>query len=111
AGTLNGLGAKALVVGGVADHVHVLFSLNSTHCVADLVRETKKASSAWGKNRYEGFAWQSGYAAFTIHAKAIPTVASYIARQEQHHATLSSADELRQLLAEFDVAYDPQFFE
>lgn len=44
-GTLRGLGATLLAVGGVADHVHLLVGIRTTHAVADLVRETKKAST------------------------------------------------------------------
>lgn len=46
-GTLSGLDAKPMIVGGVADHIHLLASLRATYAVADLVREVKKASSAW----------------------------------------------------------------
>src|SRR6185369_14552224 len=57
AGTVRDLGASAYAVGGVADHVHILAAIKSTHCVADLVRETKKASRAWARERYDRFSW------------------------------------------------------
>ena len=46
-GSLNGLGGFGQGVGGVADHVHLLTGLKATHCLADVVREIKKASSVW----------------------------------------------------------------
>ena len=46
-GTARGLGGFPEGIGGVADHVHILAGLKSTHCVADFLRELKKASSAW----------------------------------------------------------------
>ena len=45
-GVVKHHGAVPLAVGGVADHVHILVSMKATACVADLVRETKKAVSA-----------------------------------------------------------------
>ncbi len=46
-GTIRGMGGFTEGVGGVADHVHLLFGLKATHCVADVVRDLKKGSSAW----------------------------------------------------------------
>ena len=44
-GTIRGLGGVPESVGRVADHVHLLVGLKATHCLADFVRELKKASS------------------------------------------------------------------
>jgi hypothetical protein len=46
-GTVRGLEGVPLQVGGVEDHVHLLFGLKTTHCLADFARELKKASSVW----------------------------------------------------------------
>lgn len=35
-GTLRGLGAHSVIVGGVADHVHILVGLRPTHRLADV---------------------------------------------------------------------------
>ena len=110
AGTVNGLGAKAMIVNGVEDHIHVLASLKSTHCVSDLVRETKKASSSWAAAKSHDFAWQTGYAAFSVGAPELQKVTQYIARQREHHTHLSSSDELRALLVEHGIEIDERFF-
>jgi REP element-mobilizing transposase RayT len=48
-----------LKIGGVEDHVHVLFGLKTVHCIADFVRELKKASSVWASENHEReFEWQ-----------------------------------------------------
>src|SRR5438309_2324700 len=67
-GTISGLGGFPQAVGGVADHVHVLVGLKATHCLADVLRELKKASSVWVHEAIglQEFAWQEGYAAFTV---------------------------------------------
>src|SRR5687768_3049380 len=46
-GTVRGLGGHPEKLGGVEDHVHLLFGLKATHCLADFMRELKKASSLW----------------------------------------------------------------
>ena len=46
-GTIRGLGGFPEGVGGVADHVHLLVGLKATHCLSDVMRELKKASSTW----------------------------------------------------------------
>lgn len=111
AGTAEGLGAQSLAVGGVVDHVHVLMGIRAAHAVADLVREIKKASSIWAAERYAGFAWQTGYGAFAVSPRDVDMVRKYIARQEEHHRTISSADELRAILEQFGVPFDERYFE
>src|SRR6266567_1663735 len=66
-GIISSLGGFSLGVGGIADHVHLLVGLKATHCLADVMRELKKASSAWIHEQIgpPSFAWQEGYAAFT----------------------------------------------
>lgn len=110
-GAIKGLGAKSMIVGGVADHVHILASLKTTQAVADLVREIKKSSSLWAVARHKGFAWQTGYAAFSVSVDNVPAVQTYIANQETHHLKLSSSDELRRLLSAHGLEINEQFFE
>ena len=86
-GTIAGLGGFPQGVGGVADHVHLLVGLRATHCLADVMRELKKAASVWVHEQIglPTFAWQEGYAAFTVSPPARPAVQRYIATQEEHH--------------------------
>ena len=46
-GTANNLGCQSLIVGGVADHVHMLFQLSRTIAIADAIGKIKSTSSAW----------------------------------------------------------------
>lgn len=110
-GTINGLGGIADGVGGVADHVHLLVGLKATHCLADVMRELKKASSVWvhreiGLHR---FAWQEGYSAFTVSATGRRAVKRYITTQEAHHRVQSFQEEVVELLERAGVAYDPKY--
>ena len=112
-GTIAGLGGVPQGVGGVSDHVHLLVGLKSTHCLADVLRELKKASSVWVHEQIglQSFAWQEGYAAFTVSATARPSVQQYIANQEEHHRERSSQEELLDMLAKAGVEYDSRYFE
>jgi REP element-mobilizing transposase RayT len=112
-GTISGLGGFSQGIGGVADHVHLLVGLKATLCLADVLRELKKSSSVWVHEQIglRSFAWQEGYAAFTVSAPTRPAVRQYIANQEDHHRTRSSRDELLDLLAKAGIEYDARYFE
>ncbi|HEY5912573.1 MAG TPA: IS200/IS605 family transposase [Verrucomicrobiae bacterium] len=109
-GTVRGLGGVPEGIGGVEDHVHLLASLRTRHAPAELTRELKKASSIWVAENWDPrFAWQEGYAVFTVSSTHLGAVRRYIAAQEAHHAKRSFLDELRHLLDRNGVAYDPQY--
>lgn len=112
-GTVRGLSGVSLGVNGTADHVHLLVSLKASHCLADFMRELKKASSVWVAEhlRNRQFKWQEGYAAFSVSASSCEAVRSYIARQEEHHREKSSRDELLEFLAKCGVEFDTRYFE
>ena len=50
-GILNNLGCQSVIVGGVDDHVHLLALLARTCGAADMVKEVKRGSSLWIKER------------------------------------------------------------
>jgi REP element-mobilizing transposase RayT len=110
-GTVRGLEGVAEAIGGVEDHVHLLVGLRATHTLADFDRELKKAGTAWVREeRFEPqFAWQEGYAAFTVSPTARGGVKNYILNQAEHHRRRSFIDELKWLLQEAGIAYDPQY--
>ena len=101
-----------LLVGGMADHVHALVQLGRTVSQADLVKELKRASSVWIHERFPqlgAFAWQAGYAAFSVSVSNLDSVRAYIAKQEEHHAKISFQDEFRQFLEKHRLEYDERF--
>jgi putative transposase len=109
-GTLVRRGGIAEGVGGIEDHVHMLMGLKATHCLADVIRELKKASSTWVHDEIglRSFAWQEGYAAFTVSAPARMGVKTYIDRQVEHHRVKSFREELVALLEKAGIEYDPR---
>ena len=61
------LDCAPIQIGGVEDHVHVLARFGRTITQAEWVKELKRVSNAWLKERGRDFAdfeWQGGYAAF-----------------------------------------------
>jgi putative transposase len=112
-GTISGLGGIPEGIGGVADHVHLLVGLKATHCLADVLRELKKASSVWIHENIglRSFAWQEGYAAFTVSATARQAVQKYIVNQEEHHRIRSLREELIDMLHKAGIEYDPKYLD
>ena len=113
AGTVLGLGGHCQAVGGMPDHVHLLIGLKATHTVADFVRELKKSSSAWMHDSMGNrtFAWQQGYAAFTVSASGMKHVRDYILDQEKHHRERTFRQELKAFLDKSGVKYDERYLD
>jgi REP element-mobilizing transposase RayT len=112
-GTIRGLGGITQAVGGATDHVHLLIGIKATHCLADVMRELKKASSFWVHDEIgdRAFAWQEGYAAFTVSATARASVRTYIENQPEHHRQKSFREELLELLQRAEVAFDLRYLD
>ncbi len=112
-GEVKGLGGVPQAIGGVADHVHLLVGLKATHCLADFMRELKKQSSVWvhTKIRVDRFAWQEGYAAFTVSPNSRNGVSGYISHQEEHHRQVSFREELIEMLQRAGVEYDERYLD
>jgi putative transposase len=113
---LGGILAKSdcapIIVGGVEDHVHLLFTFSRMETIAGIIKEVKRSSSVWIKQRstdHGAFAWQTGYGAFSIGFSQKDAVAAYIARQEEHHRTLSFQEEFRALLQRYEIAFDERY--
>ncbi len=104
--------SPAIVIGGVEDHIHALFSLSKNHAIKTIVEEVKKGSSKWMKS--EGtmnpdFFWQNGYAAFSVSQSNTDVVKKYIENQEEHHRTMSFQDELRELCRRHEIEIDERY--
>ena len=103
----------AICVGGTTNHIHVLFVLNKTTTVAEIVRVVKTASSKWinAKNTMMSrpFCWQEGYGAFSVSNNHVDAVAEYIRRQEEHHKHVSFQDEIRRMCYLYHLDLDERY--
>ncbi len=112
AGTLDNIECPSLQVGGVEDHVHLLFGLSRTRTIADVVEKVKISSSKWIKAKgvtFADFHWQSGYGAFSVSQSDADAVVAYIRNQAQHHLKMTFQDEYRRLLERYQVAFDERY--
>ena len=111
-GTCRNLRSPSLIVGGVSDHVHLLYRLSRTLSAAVLVRELKRESSKWLKEQsadLAAFYWQNGYGAFSISPAHVEQLKEYIGNQEEHHRTETYQDEFRRFLAKYEIEYDERY--
>ncbi len=110
-GMIRTMDGTALLINGPGDHLHILTTLPSKLSIADFLRELKADSSGWIKDTFSlpDFAWQTGYAAFTVSKSGIPAVRAYIARQEDHHRRISFQEEYLEFLKRHEVEYDDRF--
>lgn len=109
-GVLRNIGCTTIQVGGVEDHVHLLFGISRTMTIAQVVEKLKTSSAKWLTSKgLPDFAWQSGYGAFSVGPLEANSVIAYIQNQEAHHRQISFQDELRALLAEAGVEIDERY--
>lgn len=106
------MGCETYRVGGVADHVHLAIRLSRTVTIADLVQELKTSSSKWVKAQspeFAAFAWQRGYACFSVGPSDLNALEEYIDSQEEHHRSQTFQDEIRMFLKKYGVEYDETY--
>ena len=109
-GIVREMNATALIVNGMADHVHMLVRTRPAHSAAELARVVKTNSSRWVRESHsQFFAWQTGYGVFSVSESNVPEVTNYIAHQEEHHKKQSFQDEFLAFLKKNHVEYDPRF--
>jgi REP element-mobilizing transposase RayT len=105
-------GCPSLQVGGVEDHVHLLFALSRTLTIAEVVDSVKTSSSKWLKTKSPALAefhWQNGYGAFSVSRSLADEVIEYIRRQEEHHQSRTFQEEFRRLLERHEIEYDERY--
>ena len=111
-GILREIHAAPIVIGGTADHVHILARLPADLAVADCLRVVKANSCRWVKEKWpqrRGFAWQGGYGAFSVSESRRGAVIGYIQEQARHHRRVSFQDEFLALLKNHAVEFDERY--
>ena len=103
---------KILAVGGVEDHVHLLVSMPSSISLAEAAQRIKGVSSRWIHETFpalQGFAWQEGYAAFSVSLSRMDRTVKYILGQEEHHKKVSFQEEFIAFLKAHKIEYDERY--
>jgi REP element-mobilizing transposase RayT len=91
------LGAIALRVGGMPDHIHLLATYAPSLALSKLIGEVKGAGSHMMTHKLvpgRPFRWQDGYGAFSLRQRDVLVVERYILNQKQHHSTNKLFSEL-----------------
>ncbi|MEO7673070.1 MAG: IS200/IS605 family transposase [Pyrinomonadaceae bacterium] len=104
--------SPAKLIGGVEDHLHILFNLSRTWAIANVVESIKTSTSKWMKTKdsnLRSFGWQTGYGAFSVSRSNLDSVSKYILDQKEHHRQLRFRDEFRGLLDKHEVEYDEKY--
>ena len=101
--------ARLVCAGATRDHVHLYLEVPATRSVSELVQIAKAGSCRWIRQSFRhraDFAWQGGYAAFSVSPKDDGYLMDYIRHQEHGHRERDFAGELVALLEQHGVEYD-----
>jgi REP element-mobilizing transposase RayT len=103
---------KAIEIGGVEDHVHILLSLPSTMAISKALQLMKGGSSKWVHETFPEhrlFAWQEEYGAFSVSVSQLDKTIEYIQGQEVHHRKMTFQEEFLALLKKHRIEYDERY--
>jgi REP element-mobilizing transposase RayT len=103
---------KALAIGGIEDHAHLLLSLPSTLSIAKAIQLIKGGSSKWVTETFpshRGFEWQEGYGAFSVSISHIQNTVAYINDQKEHHRQQTFEEEYLAILKKHGIEYDERY--
>lgn len=111
-GIITNKGQKLIAINGMPDHIHILVGMKPSCCLSDLVREVKKSSNTFIKDRTftkSKFEWQEGYGAFSYSHSDLNHVVTYIQDQKEHHKKKSFKEEYIDFLKKFEVEYNEMY--
>ena len=96
AGIFKGEKGMLICAGGTENHIHLLGIIHQSISIAEMLRRIKGNSSSWinkEKKLSVRFAWQKGYASFTVSESSKNRIEKYIRNQKKHHKTKSFKEE------------------
>jgi putative transposase len=111
-GIVQNKGQKMLAINGTSNHIHFLIGMKSNCCLSDLVREIKKSSNTFIKEKKYtpyNFQWQDGYGAFSYSHSQLTDVIRYIENQKAHHKKLTFKDEYEAFLKTFEIEFKNEY--
>jgi len=111
-GIVRNLEGHLVAANGPEDHIHLAAVTSPKLAVMEFVKRIKANSSGWIHKEFPGlseFAWQDGYAAFSVSRSVLPRVVQYIEAQREHHRKTTFKEELIALLKRHGVEYDERY--
>ena len=103
---------KAVEIGGVEDHVHILLSLPATMPISKALQLIKGGSSKWMHETFPEhrlFAWQEKYGAFSVSESRVDSIIQYIKGQVEHHRKMTFQEEFLALLKRHRIEFDERY--
>ncbi len=102
-------GCPVRIINGMPDHIHCLFLLSPQKSIAEVIKQIKGSSSHFiNQNNFiaEKFAWQTGYAAFSVSESIVEKVFEYIKNQKSHHQKRTYQQEYEEFLKLYRLEVD-----
>jgi putative transposase len=102
-------GCPVRIINGMPDHIHCLFLLSPQRSIAEVIKQIKGGSSHFiNQNNLitEKFAWQTGYAAYSVSESVVDKVFQYIKNQKQHHTKKTFQQEYAEFLKLYGLEDD-----
>ena len=112
-GIVENLGGRLHKAGGISDHVHLVAELKNDMSVAEAIGKIKANSTSGVHKTFPDcadFAWQVGYAAFTVSQSELEKVIRYVENQAEHHRKATFEEELAAFLERHGIKYDPRYW-
>jgi putative transposase len=111
-GIVQNKGQKMLAINGTSSHIHFFIGMRSNCCLSDLVREIKKSSDSFIKERRLtnfNFQWQEGFGAFSYSHSQLTNVIQYIANQKAHHKKHTFQEEYLAFLKSYEIDFKNEY--
>jgi REP element-mobilizing transposase RayT len=105
-------GLKALAIGGIEDHIHVLLSVPPKVVFSHALQRIKGNSSKWVHDTFPNIGWtgwQEGYGSFSIGISQVEDTIAYIRNQKEHHTKRSFQEEFLAFLKKHGIEYDERY--
>lgn len=100
-------------IGGIEDHIHLYIRWRTDDALSNLMRTVKARSSKWIHDTFpelSDFAWQEGYAAFSVSKSQEEALKTYIANQREHHGKADDFKaELTKLLRAHKIEFEERY--
>lgn len=94
------------------DHIHFFIGMKPSCCLSDLVREVKKSSTEFIREKQfskHKFNWQEGFGAFSYSQSQIDSVIKYIMNQKEHHKKQTFKEEYIDFLKKFEIEFKEEY--
>lgn len=105
-------GQKMLSINGTSNHIHFLIGMKPICCLSDLVREIKKSSDTFIKEKNFTpfkFQWQEGFGSFSYSHSQLSDVIHYIENQKEHHKKRTFKEEYLAFLKAFEIEFKDEY--